>query len=73
MKKLESYINGNWFSGTGEGVPMHDAVTGEIIALSDTDVFDFDEIINYGRVKGDALCKMTFQDLSNMLKKLAFY
>ena len=73
MKKLESYINGNWVSGTGEGVPMHDAVTGEIIALSDTDGFDFDEILNYGRIKGEALRKMTFQERGNMLKKLAFY
>jgi len=73
MKKLESYINGQWMYGNGEGVPMHDAVTGEVVALSDTSGFDFSEVLHYGRVKGEALRKMTFQERGNMLKKLAFY
>jgi oxepin-CoA hydrolase/3-oxo-5,6-dehydrosuberyl-CoA semialdehyde dehydrogenase len=73
MKILESYINGGWVSGNGEGVPMHDAVTGEVIALSDTSGFDFAEILNYGRTNGQALRKMTFQERGNMLKKLAFH
>jgi len=73
MKKLESYINGQWISGNGEGVPMYDAVTGEVVALSDTSGFDFSEVLHYGRTKGEALRKMTFQERGNMLKKLAFY
>ncbi len=73
MKKLESYIKGQWSYGTGEGVPMTDAVTGEIVALSDTTGFDFSEVLHYGRTKGEALRKMTFQERGNMLKKLAFY
>ncbi len=73
MKKLESYINGQWVYGKGEGVPMYDAVTGEIVALSDTSGFDLSEVLHYGRVKGEALRKMTFQERGNMLKKLAFY
>jgi len=73
MKKLESYITGNWIAGTGEGVPMHDAITGEIVALSDTTGFDLGEVLQYGRKKGEALRKMTFQERGVMLKKLAFY
>ena len=73
MKKLESYINGQWVYGSGEGVPMMDAVTGEVVALSDTTGFDLSEVLHYGRVKGEALRKMTFQERGNMLKKLAFY
>ncbi|MFT5217472.1 MAG: oxepin-CoA hydrolase/3-oxo-5,6-dehydrosuberyl-CoA semialdehyde dehydrogenase [Glaciecola sp.] len=73
MKKLESYINGQWVYGSGEGVPMTDAVTGEVVALSDTTGFDLSEVLHYGRVKGEALRKMTFQERGNMLKKLAFY
>jgi oxepin-CoA hydrolase/3-oxo-5,6-dehydrosuberyl-CoA semialdehyde dehydrogenase len=73
MKKLESYINGGWVAGNGEGVPMHDAVTGEIIAMSDTSGFDFAEILKYGRTKGQSLRKMTFQERGNMLKKLALH
>jgi len=73
MKKLESYINGQWCFGSGEGIPMKDAVTGEIVALSDTSGFNFSEVLHYGRVKGEALRKMTFQERGNMLKKLAFH
>jgi oxepin-CoA hydrolase/3-oxo-5,6-dehydrosuberyl-CoA semialdehyde dehydrogenase len=73
MKILESYINGGWVAGNGDGVPMHDAVTGEVIALSDTSGFDFAEILNYGRTHGQALRKMTFQERGNMLKNLAFH
>lgn len=73
MQKLESYIHGQWVVGSGEGVPMIDAVTGETIALSDTTGLDFDQALKYGRKKGEALRKMTFQERGNMLKKLALY
>lgn len=73
MKKLQNYVTGQWIEGKGEGVPMHDAVTGEIVALSDTQGLDFAEILQYGRTKGDALRKMTFQERGNMLKSLALY
>ncbi len=73
MKKLESYINGQWVYGSGEGVPMVDVVTGEIVALSNTTGFDLSEVLHYGRLKGEVLRKMTFQERGNMLKKLAFY
>ena len=69
--KLQNYILGNWATGTGQGIPMHDAVTGEVIALSDTEGLDFAEILQYGREKGEALRKMTFQERGNMLKSLA--
>src|SRR5690625_4628750 len=73
MNKLQNYTLGKWTSGTGEGVPVYDAVTGEIIALSDTKGLDFEEILKYGREKGDALRKMTFQERGNMIKQLALY
>jgi len=73
MIKLHNYITGDWRTGKGEGVPMHDAVTGEVIALSDTEGLDFAEILAYGRKKGEALRKMTFQERGNMLKSLALY
>ncbi|WGF92919.1 phenylacetic acid degradation bifunctional protein PaaZ [Aequorivita marisscotiae] len=72
--KLQNYILGTWVTGTGEGVPMHDAITGEIIALSDTEGLDFAEILQYGRTKGgEVLRKMTFQERGNMLKSLALH
>ncbi|MDO5979727.1 phenylacetic acid degradation bifunctional protein PaaZ [Flavivirga spongiicola] len=73
MKKAQNYVTGQWQKGTGDGVPMFDAVTGEVIALSDTTGLDFAEILQYGRDKGETLRKMTFQERGNMLKKLALY
>ena len=73
MKKLQNYVTGQWLEGSGEGVPMFDAVTGEVVALSDTAGLDFGSILQYGRDKGEALRKMTFQERGNMLKKLALY
>lgn len=73
MNKLQNYVTGQWLEGTGEGVPMLDAVTGEVVALSDTKGLDFGEILQYGRDKGEALRNMTFQERGLMLKKLALY
>ncbi|MEW7290344.1 phenylacetic acid degradation bifunctional protein PaaZ [Aquimarina sp. 2304DJ70-9] len=74
MKKLESYINGKWVSGSGDGTVMHDAVTGEIIGVSTTEGLDIPEVLQYGRTKGgEILRKMTFQERGNMLKKLALF
>ena len=74
MKKLHNYITGQWLEGNGAGVPMHDAITGEVIALSDTEGLDFAEILQYGRTKGgEVLRKMTFQERGNMLKSLALH
>ncbi len=74
MKKLESYINGKWAAGSGDGTIMHDAVTGEVIGLSTTDGLDIPEVLQYARTKGgEVIRKMTFQERGNMLKKLALY
>lgn len=74
MKKIQNYVTGQWMEGKGEGVPMFDAITGEVIALSDTEGLDFAEILQYGRTKGgEVLRKMTFQERGNMLKRLALH
>ena len=73
MKKLQNYVTGKWVEGSGEGVPLYDAVTGEVVALSDTTGLDFEEILAYGRKKGKTLREMTFQERGLMLKDLALY
>lgn len=71
---LQSYINGQWMQGTGEGSPMFDAVTGETIGFATTEGLDIPSALQYGRTKGgEKLRKMTFQERGNMLKKLALY
>ena len=71
--KLQNYINGNWIEGQGDGIPMFDAVTGEIIGFSSTEGLDIPKVLAYGREKGNTLRKMTFQERGNMLKTLALY
>ena len=74
MKKLGNYILGNWIEGDGDGNPLYNSVTGEIVANATTKGLDFGDILAYGRKTGSpALRKMTFQQRGNMLKKLALY
>lgn len=74
MKKLGNYILGNWTEGSGDGTPLFDAVSGEVIAAASTKGLEFSDILAYGRKTGSpALRKMTFQERGNMLKKLALH
>ena len=71
-RKLENYITGKWISGDGDGQPLYDAVTGEIISYATTKGIDFNSILEYGRSKGNtALRKMSFHERGRMLKALA--
>lgn len=74
MNKLHNYIQGAWTPGQGEGKPLYNAVTGDIITHATTEGLDFGSILQYGREKGGkALAKMTFQERGLMLKALALY
>ncbi|MEO2058509.1 MAG: phenylacetic acid degradation bifunctional protein PaaZ [Mesonia sp.] len=73
MQKTQHYILGQWVDGQGEGTPILDSVTGEHFTNVTTEGIDAPEVLQYGRVKGVALRKMTFQERGNMLKKLAFH
>ncbi len=72
--KLKNYISGQWIEGTGNGVPLHNAVNGELVAISDTEGINFGEALHYGRTVGyKNLSSMTFYDRGEMLKKVALY
>lgn len=72
--KLKNYIAGQWLEGTGEGISLHNAVNGELVAISDTDGINFEEALHYGRTVGyKNLSSMTFYDRGEMLKKVALY
>ncbi|MBT8269489.1 MAG: phenylacetic acid degradation bifunctional protein PaaZ, partial [Bacteroidia bacterium] len=73
MGKIQHYINGKWMGGTDQGIPVHDAVTGELIGHSAVEGLDIGSALEYGRSNGDVLRKMTFQERGNMLKKLALH
>ena len=74
MTKLGNYVTGKWIEGDGEGTPLFNAVSGELIHHASTSGLDFDAILKYGRTKGgEVIRKMTFQERGNMLKKLALH
>lgn len=74
MKKIQHYVQGKWTTGSEEGRPILDAVTGEAFTSVATEGLDIPNILEYGRTKGgEVLRKMTFQERGNMLKKLALY
>jgi len=74
MNKIQHYVQGQWTTGKEEGVPVLDAVTGDVFTCVAIEGLDIPEILNYGRTKGgEVLRKMTFQERGNMLKSLALY
>ena len=74
MTKLGNYVLGNWIEGDGDGKPLYNSVTGDVVALATAKGIDIGEVLKYGRKTGGApLRKMTFQQRGNMLKKLALY
>ena len=74
MNKIKNYITGNWTEGASSGIPLIDAVTGEVIAHADTEGLDYGKILEYGRkTGGPPLRKMTFQQRGLMLKQLALH
>jgi oxepin-CoA hydrolase/3-oxo-5,6-dehydrosuberyl-CoA semialdehyde dehydrogenase len=73
MEKLGNYISGHWITGDGDGSALYNSVTGEAIATASSKGLDFGAALQYGREKGGALRRMTFQERGRMLKALAMY
>jgi oxepin-CoA hydrolase / 3-oxo-5,6-dehydrosuberyl-CoA semialdehyde dehydrogenase len=74
MQKLQNYITGKWITGDGDGVPLYNAVNGNIITHASSQGIDFEKALQYGREKGNtALRKMTFQQRGRMLRALALH
>jgi oxepin-CoA hydrolase/3-oxo-5,6-dehydrosuberyl-CoA semialdehyde dehydrogenase len=69
---LRSYVAGSWFTAADEGVPLHDAVTGEEITRVSSTGVDMRAALEYGRqTGGPALRELTFHQRAALLKALA--
>jgi len=74
MNKLGNYIAGKWITGDGDGQVLHDAVTGNEIAIASTEGLDFASILDHSRKIGNpALRRLTFHERGRMLRALAIY
>jgi oxepin-CoA hydrolase / 3-oxo-5,6-dehydrosuberyl-CoA semialdehyde dehydrogenase len=72
--KLKNYSLGKWVEGTGKGITLHNAITGEEIFTASTAGLDMKGMLNYARMLGGpALRKMTFHERARMLKALALH
>ena len=69
---LRSYTGGSWRTGDGDGAPLHDAVTGELIARVSSAGIDMAAALDHGRrTGGPALRELTFHQRAGLLKALA--
>jgi oxepin-CoA hydrolase/3-oxo-5,6-dehydrosuberyl-CoA semialdehyde dehydrogenase len=72
VKTLQSYAAGAWTGGTGAGVTLLNAVTGEPVGVASSEGLDFKGMLDYGRkTGGPGLRTMTFHARARMLKALA--
>ena len=71
-RALLNYAQGAWVRGTGALTPLHNAVTGAVIAEAGSGGLDFGAMVQYARtVGGPTLRAMTFHQRARMLKALA--
>jgi oxepin-CoA hydrolase / 3-oxo-5,6-dehydrosuberyl-CoA semialdehyde dehydrogenase len=72
MALLHSYVGGRWHTATEDGMPLHDAVTGEEVARISSVGVDMAAALEYGRrIGGPALRELTFHQRAALLKALA--
>jgi oxepin-CoA hydrolase/3-oxo-5,6-dehydrosuberyl-CoA semialdehyde dehydrogenase len=74
MPKLGNYITGQWIEGDGDGQPLYNAFTGQLISHASTKGLDFAALLDYARTTGNpALRRMTFPERGRMLRALALH
>jgi oxepin-CoA hydrolase/3-oxo-5,6-dehydrosuberyl-CoA semialdehyde dehydrogenase len=73
MQRFQNYVLGQWIEGQGVETQLFHAITGQELGSVSSAGIDFAEVLAYGRNKGQALRKMTFQERGRMIKALALY
>jgi len=69
---VPSYLAGRWQTGTGDGRPILDAVTGEEVGRLSTSGLDLAGAASYARrTGGPALRELSFHQRASLLKALA--
>ncbi|MBK6289482.1 MAG: phenylacetic acid degradation bifunctional protein PaaZ [Gammaproteobacteria bacterium] len=69
---MQSYVCGQWVTGSDRGVALHNAVTGEPIGHAGSSGIDFTRVLKFGREHGaPALRKLRFHERAALLKRLA--
>ncbi len=72
MTQLQSYAQGRWQAGGGEGTVLRDATTGAVVANASSQGLDYAGMLDHARrVGGPALRALTFHERAGLLKSLA--
>lgn len=70
--KLESYVEGRWVTGQGEGRPFHNPVTEEVLGTVDDTGIDAAAALEFARAKGTpALQALSFAERAEILRSVA--
>jgi oxepin-CoA hydrolase/3-oxo-5,6-dehydrosuberyl-CoA semialdehyde dehydrogenase len=70
--KIQSYVFGEWVTGSGDGQEVFNAINGDSISFVSSNGIDFKQALEYGRQKGvEGLRQLTFHQRADMLKALA--
>jgi oxepin-CoA hydrolase / 3-oxo-5,6-dehydrosuberyl-CoA semialdehyde dehydrogenase len=70
--ELKSFVAGRWQAGTGAGVALRDATTGEVVATADAEGLDTGLMLRHARETGGPnLRRLTFHERAALLKSLA--
>lgn len=70
--KLESFVSGQWHTGSGEGTPLVNPVTGEKIAEATSSGVDMSAAMEYARSEGSsALGSLSFEQRGALLKDIS--
>jgi 3,4-dehydroadipyl-CoA semialdehyde dehydrogenase len=70
--RLESHVQGRWTAGSGNGRPLHNPVTGEVIGHADATGIDIPAALAFAREAGGAaLAALTFAERGALLKAIA--
>jgi oxepin-CoA hydrolase / 3-oxo-5,6-dehydrosuberyl-CoA semialdehyde dehydrogenase len=69
--RLESFLAGTWLAPAHYTNEIHDAVTGDVVALAGSSPADMSDVVRHARKAGAALRQLTFHQRAELLKKLA--
>ena len=70
--KLANYVNGQWQTGSGEGINLTDPVTGAQLASVSSEGLDLNQALEFARQQGGtALRAMTYQARAELLSRIA--
>src|SRR6185295_2308914 len=72
LVRIESYVEGRWLPGEGEGSTLVNPATGEALATASTTGIDLGAALRHARaVGGAALRALTFAQRAAILKSLS--